>query len=95
MPAEAQREVAPSGKYASAEKNGDNKKCKSGDSRRSLDAHQKKAKSPDQWVTRPPSSKYNNFTDLTRSREDVFLATDNMRVYKWPNTMRGDHLKIN
>ena len=30
----------------------------------------------------PPSSKYNNFTDLTRSREDVFLATEHTGVYK-------------
>ena len=43
----APREVAPVGKFESVEKNGDNKKHKSGDRRRSPDAHQKKAKSPD------------------------------------------------
>ena len=62
-PAGAQRETSPTGKFESAEKNGDNKKRKSGDHRRFLDAHLKNVKSPDQWVTRPPPSKYNNFTD--------------------------------
>ena len=79
---EAQCEVALSGKSESAEKNGDNKKWKSRDRRRSPDTNQKKAKSPDQWVTRPTPSKYNSFTDLTRSREDVFLATEHTGVYK-------------
>ena len=66
-PAEAQREVMPLGKFKSIEKNRDNKKRKSGDRRLSLDVYQKNAKSSDQRVTRPPPSKYNNFTDLTRS----------------------------
>ena len=72
----AQRESAPTGKFEYDEKNGDNKKRKSGDCRRFPDVHQKKAKSQDQQVTKPPSSKYNNFTDLTRSHEDVFLDTE-------------------
>ena len=38
-PIEIPREVAPTGKFESAEKNGDNKKRKSGDHRLSLDAH--------------------------------------------------------
>ena len=47
IPAEAQREVMPPGKFESTEKNEDNKKRKSGNRRRSPDAHQKKTKSPD------------------------------------------------
>ena len=74
--AEASREIAPARKTQSAENNGYNKKRKNRDRRRSPDAYQKKAKCSDQRVTRPPPSKYNNFTDLTRSREDVFLATE-------------------
>ena len=73
---EAPHEIAPVGKSTSTEKNGDNKKGKSGDRRRSPDAHQKKAKILNQRVPRPHPSKYNNFTDLTRSREDIFLATE-------------------
>ena len=79
----------------SAEKNGDSKKRKSEDRRRSPDAHQKKTKNPDQRVPRPPLSKYNNFTDLTRSRKDVLLATEHMGVYKRPDSMWGDHSKRN
>ena len=45
-PAGVPREVAPAGNFESAEKNGDNKKPKNGDRRRSSDTHQKKAKSP-------------------------------------------------
>ena len=44
---------------------------------------------------RPPIRKYNNFTDLTRSREDVFLATEHTGVYKRPSSMRGDRSKRN
>ena len=39
-------------------------------------------------VLRPPPSKYNNFTDLTRSREDVFLAIEHTGIYKQPDSMR-------
>ena len=46
-PAEASHEIAPTRKFQSTQKDGDNKKHKNGDHRRSLDAHQKKAKSPD------------------------------------------------
>ena len=79
----------------SAEKNRDNKKHKSGDRRWSLDAHQKKVKSPNQRVPRPHLSKYNNFTDLTRSREDVFLAIEHTSVYKRPDSMWRDRSKRN
>ena len=92
---EAPHETTPSGKSTSIEKNGDKKKRKGGDHRRSPDTHQKKAKSPDQRVSRPLPSKYNNFINLTRSREDVFLAMEHTGVYKRPNSMRGDHSKRN
>ena len=92
---EALHEIAPAGKSKSIEKNGDNKKRKGGDCRRSPDAHQKKAKSLDQRFSRPHPSKYNNFTNLTRSHEDVFLATEHMGVYKRPDSMRGDRSKRN
>ena len=88
-------EDARAEKSTTAEKNEDNKKRKSGDRQRSPDVHKKKAKSPDQRVMRPPLSKYNNFTDLTRSREDVFLATEYTGVYKRPDSMWGDHSKRN
>ena len=94
-PIEAPHEITPAGKFMSTEKNGDSKKCKSGDHRRSLDAYQKEAKSLDQRVPRPPPSKYNNFTGLTMSHEDVFLATEHIGVYKRPDSMRGDRLKRN
>ena len=88
-------ETAPAGKSTSTEKNGDNKKRKGGERRRSPDAHQKNAKSLDQRVLRPYSNKYNNFTDLTRSREDVFLAAEHTGVYKRLDSMRGDRSKRN
>ena len=88
-PTEAYREIAQTRKSQSVEKNGDPKKSKNGDRQQSPDVHQKKAKSPNQRVTRPPLSKYSNFTDLTRLHEDVFLATESTRVYKRPDTMRG------
>ena len=81
-PIEAPHEIVLVGKSTSTEKNEDNKKRKGEDHRRSPDAHQKKAKSSDQRVSRPLLSKYNNFTNLTRSCEDVFLATEDMGVYK-------------
>ena len=79
----------------SAEKNGDSKKRKSGDRRWSPDEHNKEAKSPNQRVPIPPLSKYNNFTDLNRSCEDVFLATEHTGVYKRPDSLWGDFLKRN
>ena len=39
---------------------------------------------------RQSSEAHNNFTDLIRSREDVFLATESTGVYKRPNSMRRD-----
>ena len=95
VPAEAPREWAQVGKSATTEKNEDNKKRKSGYHRRSPDMDKKKAKSPDQRVPRPPLSKYNNFTDLTRSREDVFLAIEHTGIYKRPDSIWGDRSKMN
>ena len=92
---EALHEDAQVKKSATAEKSEDNKKSKSGYHQRSLDGHKKKAKTPDQRVARTPPRKYNNFIDLTRSREDVFLATEHTGVYKRPDSMREDHLKRN
>ena len=53
------------------------------------------AKSLDQRVPRPLPSKYTNFTNLTRSREEVFLATEQTSVYKRPDLLRGDRSKRN
>ena len=94
-PVEAPHEITTTGKFMFAKKNRDSKKHKSGDHQRSSDAHQKKAKSPYQRVSRPPPSKYNNFIDLTRSREDVFLATEHTGMYKQPDSMWGDCSKRN
>ena len=41
----------------------------------------------------PPPSKYNNFTDLTRLREEVFLAMEYTGMYKQPDLMRGNRSK--
>ena len=57
--------------------------------------NKKKAKSLDQRVPRPPLNKYTNFTDLTRSREEVFLATEQTGIYKRPDLLQGDHSKRN
>ena len=73
-PTETPHEAGQAGKSTPTEKSRENKKRKSGDHRQSLEVNNKKAKSPDQKVPRPPPSKYTNFTDLTRSREEVFLA---------------------
>ena len=69
-PAEASREIVSARNTQSA------KIKKTTRSARTENAHQKKAKSLDQKVIRPRPSKYNNFANLTRSREDVFLATE-------------------
>ena len=94
-PSETLRETAQAGKSAPVEKNEENKKRKNGDRRRSPDANHKQAKSPDQRVSRPLPSKYTNFTDLTRSNEVVFLATEQIGVYKRPDLLQGDRSKRN
>ena len=95
IPSETPGETTQVGKSTPAEKNGENKKRKSEDRRRSPDANNKKAKRPDQRFPRPPLSKYNNFTDLTRSREDVFLATEHTCIYKRHDLLRRDRSKRN
>ena len=89
-PTETPHETGQVGKSTPAEKSGKNKKHKSGNHRWSQEANNKKAKSPDQRVPRPPSSKYTNFTDLTGSREEVLLATEQTSVYKRPDSLQGD-----
>ena len=95
VPVEAPREGAQARKSATVERNEDNKKHKNGDRQQSPDVSKKKVKSPNQRVPRTPPSKYNNFTDLTKSVEDVFLAIEHTSVYKRPDSMRGDHSKRN
>ena len=62
--AEALREGMQAGKSTTTKKNEDNKKRKSGDCRRSLDPHKKKAKSSDQRVPRSLLSKYVYKTEI-------------------------------
>ena len=40
-------------------------------------------------------SKYTNFTNLTRSGEEVFLATEQTGVYKRPTPLQGDRSRRN
>ena len=94
-PSETPHETTQAGKSTPTEKNRENKKRKSRDHRISLDANNKKGKNPDQRVLRPHMSKYNNFTDLIRSRENVFLAIEHTSVYKQPDLLRGDRSKRN
>ena len=95
-PSETPRETVQAGKSTLAEKSGENKGCKNGDSQGSPKVNNKKAKSPDQRVPRPPPSKYTNFIDLTSSCEEVFLATKQTSVYKRRlDPLRGDHSKRN
>ena len=88
-------ETAQAGKFTPAEKNRENKKRKNEDRRQSLKANNKKANSPDQRVPRPYLSKYTNFTDLTGSREEVFLATEQIGVYKRSDPLPGDRSRRN
>ena len=94
-PTETSFETAQTRKPTPTEKSRKNKKHKNGDRRRSPEANNKKAKSPDQRVLIPPPSKYTNFTYLTRLREKVFLATEQRGVYKQLDQLRGNHFKRN
>ena len=77
MHLETAREVAQASKSTPSEKNNDNSnKQKNGDRRPSLDKTNKKAKTPDRRVLRPPLGKFTNYTDLVASWEDIFLATE-------------------
>ena len=79
---ETPHETALVGKSTPAEKGGENKKRENGDLRWSLEANNKKARSPNQRVPRPRPRKYTNFIDLTSSLEEVFLAIEQKGVYK-------------
>ena len=62
-PLETPRETVQARKSTPVKKNGENKKHKNGDPRRSPEVNNKKAK-------------YTNFTNLTGSCEEVFLAIE-------------------
>ena len=96
MRLETTREAVQVGKSTPSEKNKDNsKKWKNRDRRPSLDKTTKKAKAPDLRVSQPPINKYTNYTNLVASREDVFLAAEQSRVFKRPDPLQGDHSKRN
>ena len=91
-PFKTPRETVQTGKSTPTEKS---EESKNGDCRRSPETNNNKAKSPDQKVPRPHLSKYTNFTDLIGSREEVFLATEQTGVFKWPDPLREDRSKRN
>ena len=73
------------------EKSNDNdKKRKNGDRHPSPEKANKKSKALDLRVPRSPHSKFTNYTDLVSSREDVFMATEQTRVFKRPDPLHGD-----
>ena len=85
---ETAQEAIQAGKPVPAEKNNDDgKKWKNGDRCPSLEKTNKKPKTPDQKVSRPPPSKFENYTDLVFSREDVFMAAEQTRVFKRPDSL--------
>ena len=91
MRLETVRETIQAGKSATVEKSNDNgKKWKNGDRHPSLEKANKKSKAPDLRVPRPPPSKFTNYIDLVSSREDVFMAAKQSRVFKLPDLLRGD-----
>ena len=94
-PSETPHEAAQAGKPTPAEKSKESKKRKNRDHQRSLETNNKKAKSLDQRVPRPPSSKYTNFTKLTGSHEEDLLATEQTGVFKRPDPLLGDRSKRN
>ena len=93
---ETARKAVKAGKSTPSEKKNDNnKKQKNRDHRLSPDKTNKKAKAPNLRVLRPPPDKFTNYTDLVVSLEDVFLATEQSRVFKWPDPLCGDRSKRN
>ena len=93
---ETAQEAIQAGKPAPAENNNDNgKKRKNGDRRSSLEKTNKKPKTSDQRVLRPPPSKFVNYTDLVSLWEDVFIAAEQTGVFKRPDPLRGDRTKRN
>ena len=61
-------------------------KKKNRDHRLSPEKTNKKAKAPDQRVTQPPPGKFRNYTDLVSSRKDIFMAAEQTRVFKQPDS---------
>ena len=96
MRLEIAREAVQARKPGLAKENNDNgKKQKNGDHRSSPEKTNKKPKALDQRVLQLPPSKFTNYTDLVSSREDVFMAAEQTRVFKRPDPLRGDHSKKN
>ena len=88
MHLETAREVVQVGKSTPSERNNDNrKKQKNKDCSPSSDKTNKKAKALDLKVPRPSPSKFTNYTNLVASREDVFLAAEQSRVFKRPDPL--------
>ena len=68
---------------------------KNRDHRPSSEKTNKKAKAPDLRVPRPPPRKFTNYTNLVCSREDIFMAAEQIEVFKRPDPLRGDCSKMN
>ena len=81
------RKAPQAGKPAPAKKSEESKKHKNVDRQRSPETNNKKTESPNQMVPRPPLSRYTNFTELTSSREELFLATEQTDVFKRPDPL--------
>ena len=79
---ETAREAIQAEKSAATEKNDVNgKKQKNWDRQPSPEKANKKSKPIDLRVPRPPPSKFTNYTVLVSSREDVFMAAEQTRVF--------------
>ena len=77
MRLETAREAVQVGNSTLVEKNNDNgKKRKNGDRHPSPDKTNKKSKTPDLKVPRPPPSKFTNYIDLVLLKDDVFMAAE-------------------
>ena len=91
------REAIRAEKSTPVEKNNDNgkKKKKNRDRRPSPKKMNKKPKAPDHRVPRPSPRKFTNYTDLVSSQQDVFMATEQTRVFNRLDPLRGDRSKRN
>ena len=96
MRLETTHEAVQVGKPTPCKKNNDNdKKRKNGDRHPSLEKTNKKAKTPNMKVLWHYPGKFTNYTDLVSSREDVFMAAEQIRVFKRPDPLHGDRSKRN
>ena len=96
MGLETTRKAIQAGKSTAAKKGNDNgKKRKNGDRHPSPKKANKKSKAPDLRVSRATPSKFTNYTYLVSSREDVFMAVEQIGVFKRPDTLRRDRFKRN